>query len=99
MVEVTKNGVTARGVFTHCEDNFAYIEVTFRPTGVGARVRAQGFIRHKGSKGAKAVTSAVIFHDDGRVLGYGNTANGVRFEQKKFDQARPHGEKLDLVFI
>jgi hypothetical protein len=51
-----------------------------RNLGVGAKVQVS-FVTESG--GSYPVTRIVEFRDDGRVLGYGDTSNGVRFRRAR----------------
>lgn len=92
-------GVTITATFRHCDDHYAYLDVQFSARNKGLRVCVQGLIKHHGQKGYKPVTGQVVFHDDGTVSKYGNTANGVRFPQKPFDERHAHAETMSVFFV
>jgi hypothetical protein len=94
-----KRGSAAEIILRHCDDaGFLYLSVSFTPKNIGASLSVQGFIHVQGEKGMKPATGRVIFHDDGNVTAYGDTSNGVRFRQKRFDMNRPHSAIISCSF-
>jgi hypothetical protein len=91
---LTHGGSTAIISLTHCDDaDFMVLKAEFSPKKVGASVTVQGMIKIDGQDW-KFATGTVIFNDDDTVTNYGDTANGVRFQQKRFDMRKPHIAKV-----
>ena len=98
IVQVRRGASTVTVTLHHCDDDgFMRIEAQFSPRNIGASVSVQGQIKVFGEMGFKDVTAKVQFCDDGTVLGYGDTSNGVRFPQKRFDMSRDHIARLKFA--
>ena len=95
----TKQGSTATAQMHHCDNRYVYLVVSFAPQNIGARIKVQGFFKCVGEKGSKPVTRKVEFRDDGTVIGYGNSADGVRFPQPPFMTRHPHEAYLDVHYV
>ena len=98
---VVINGVsTARVTLRHCDDaQYLFLAVEFAPRNIGAAVDVQGTIWIDGQSNRKEATGIVRFHDDGTITNYGDTSNGVRFRQRRFDYDRPHTAGIRAVAV
>jgi hypothetical protein len=91
VVDIDGGVSTATVRLKHCDDaRYLYLEVDFVPRGIGAAVDVQGMIWVTGQRGSKEATKKVRFHDNGNVTGYGDQANGIRFQVPRRDYERHH---------
>jgi hypothetical protein len=94
---ISHDGVRAECTLSHCEDGYVILDVDFEPRNQGARVVIQGHFRYQNRKGFEAATRRVIFYDDGTVVGFGNRAQGVRFQQKPWFRNADHQVRIEAT--
>lgn len=93
-------GTKAEVQMHHCDDTgYVSFKVTFAHRNLGRRVRVKGSLTKKNQKGPCWESPTVDFCDDGRVIGYGGTADDVRFQPHHHVFRSKHTGKVDCYFL